>query len=68
MSTDIRLHQLKFTFYSCSMGTCHVIALQLLCNTSGKADSLNANTSLIAGFYSYACLKDLIMAGKIKVL
>jgi len=33
--------------------------LQLLCYTSGKADSLNANTSLTAGLYLYACLKDL---------
>ena len=35
--------------------------LQLLCNTSGKADNLNANTSVITGFYLYACLKDSIM-------
>jgi len=37
--------------------------LQLLCNTFGKADSLNANTNVttVTGFYLYACLKDLIM-------
>ena len=40
--------------------------LQLLCNTSGKADSLNANISVITGFFSYACLKDSIIVGKIE--
>ena len=44
-------------------GKSRVPMLQLLCNASSKADSLNANTSLTAGLYLYACLKDSIMAG-----
>ena len=35
--------------------------LQLICNTSVKADSLNADTSGIIGFVIYTCLKDSIM-------
>jgi len=42
-------------------GKSRVPMLQLLCNTSGKADSLNAYTIVITGFYLYACLKDSIM-------
>ena len=37
-----------------------------VCNTSCKADSLNANTNLILGFVLYACLKDFIMVRKIE--
>ena len=33
----------------------------LICNTSVKADNLNANTSGITGFIIYACLKDSMM-------
>ena len=43
-------------------GKSQVPMLQLLCNTSSKADSLDANMSLTAELYLYACLKDLIMA------
>ena len=42
-------------------GKSRVPMLQLICNTSIKADSLNANTSGITGFVIYACLKDAIM-------
>ena len=35
--------------------------LQLLRNTSGKGDSLNANTSATAGFYLYTYLNGSIM-------
>ena len=42
-------------------GKSQVPMLQLLCNTFGKADNFNANTSVITEFYLYACLKDSIM-------
>jgi len=45
-------------------GKLKVPMLQLLCNTSGKADSVNANTNVTTGFYLYACLKDSIMVGR----
>ena len=43
-----------------------VLMLQLLCNTSAKADSLNANTNVTARLCLNACLNDSIMIGKIK--
>ena len=47
-------------------GKSRVLVLQLLCNTSSKADSLNANTNVTTVFYLYACLKDLGVARKIQ--
>jgi len=38
-----------------------VPVLQVLCNTSGEADSLNANTRVIYEFLTYACLNNSIM-------
>ena len=38
-----------------------VPVLQLLCNTSGKADSFHANMNEITRFFLYVHLKDLIM-------
>ena len=38
-----------------------VPVLQVLCNTSGEADSLNANTRVISEFFIYACLNNSIM-------
>ena len=43
-------------------GKSQVPMLQLLCNTSSKADNLNVNTSVITRFFLYACLKGSIMA------
>jgi len=42
-------------------GKSQVPMLQLLCNTSFKANSLNANTSMSTGFFICACLKGPIM-------
>ena len=42
-------------------GKSRVPMLQVLCNTSGEADSLNANTRVISEFFIYACLNNSIM-------
>ena len=57
---DIHLHFRKTT-------SAHVTALQIH-NTSVKADSLDADTSVTTGFIIYAYLKDLIMVTQQVVL
>ena len=65
---------IRSTIYSCNMGMpkaqglrayisdkSRVLMLQLICNTSIQADSLDANTSVTTGFILYACLKDSII-------
>ena len=42
-------------------GKSRVPMLQVLCNTSGEADNLNANTRVISEFFIYACLNNSIM-------
>ena len=40
---------------------CPYYNYSVLCNTFVKANILNANTSTSTGFFTHACLKDLIM-------
>ena len=48
-------------FWAYISGKSRVPMLQVLCNTSGEADSLNANTKVTSEFFIYACLNNSIM-------